>query len=247
MKKTGWMLLWLVLGNAYAGPGLQMAGVVVDENQQARPGVRVGLIRADLDEQMEFPPGDPPDWDRMTDGRVWSQRTNPDGEFRFAGLDIGKYRLTVMADPLPGEMEYAVIDVDLAEGSISNVCLLPGSIPRHVLRGILRSSRTGEPIQADLSVMPSELEVTPGSTSWMLESVRMVQAGSDGRFVKPGLVAGRYMVRVSALDEAVHGRSEIGFPIRVDGDGVATIDCHYSAYLAEAGLDVRLDPADGAP
>jgi hypothetical protein len=244
MKKVCWMLVWLALANAYAGSDLHIAGVVIDEDNLARPDVQVGLIRADLEDPMELPAGDPPDWDQMLAGQAWSQPTNRDGEFMFTGLHSGKYKLTVMGDAPAGGMEYAIADVELAGESIPNVCLMPGVISRHVLLGILRSFRTGESIQADVEVTPYDLEVTPGSVSWMLESTRKVRSGPEGEFVKTGLPAGGYMVRLSGMDEVVHRRSAIGFNIRMDDAGVVSIEGHYREYLAEMGFDLRFEGAE---
>jgi hypothetical protein len=244
MMKVGWLLAWLALGNAGLGSDLHIAGVVIDEDNLARPDVRVGLFKADADEQMDIPQGDPPDWDQIIEGRGWWQQTNRDGEFLFTGLHRGNYLLSVMEDPPAGGMEYAMIDIELAEGSVSNVCLLPGVISRHVLRGILRSSRTGEPIQAEVSLMPDDLEVTPGSVTWMLETIQPVQTGPEGGFVKAGMPAGSYSIRLSGLDEVVYGRTEIGLNIRVDDAGAVTIGPLYRAYLNEAGLDLRFEGAD---
>jgi len=240
------MLAWLVWGNACMGSGLHIAGAVVDQDRQARPGVKVGLVNADREDWIEIPAEDSPDWDKMIEDRGWWQPANRDGEFTFTGLHSGKYKLTVMEDPPAGGMEYAMIDLELGGESISNVCLLPGVIPRHVLRGVLRSSRTGEPIPADVEVTPQELEVTPGSISWMLESIKKVRTGPEGGFVKTGLPAGGYLVQVSGLDEAVHGRTEIGFNIRLDDAGAVIIGPLYRAYLNEAGLDLRFEGADAA-
>ena len=244
MKKVGWMLVWLVAGNASAGAGLQVAGVVIDEDHYARPGVKVALMKADQDDWMEIPPGDSPDWDKMIEGRGWWQQTNREGEFRFTGLHSGKYKLTVMGDPPVGGMEYAMVDFELAGESISNVCLVPGVIPRHVLRGVLRSARTGGPVPADVEVTPQELDVTPGSVSWMLEVIQRVRTGPEGGFVKPGLPAGSYSIRLGGLDEEVYGRAEIGFNIRVDDAGAVTIGPHDRAYLEEAGLDLQNEGAE---
>lgn len=244
MKKVCWMLVWLALGNASAGSDLYISGVVIDGDNLARPDVMVGLLKTDMDEQMEIPVGDPPDWDKMIEGRGWWRKTNRDGEFVFTGLTGGKYLLNVVEEPSPGGTEYAMLDFELADGSISNVCLLPGVIPRHVLRGILRSFRTGESIQADVDVTPYDLEVTPGSVSWMLESTRKVRTGPEGEFVKTGLPAGGYMVRLSGMDEAVHGRSAIGFNIRMDDAGTVSIEGHYREYLAGMGVDLRFEGED---
>ena len=246
MKKVGWMLVWLAAGNVSAGAGLQVGGVVIDEDHYARPGVTVALMKADQDDWLEIPPGDSPDWDKMIEGRGWWQQTNRDGEFVFTGLHSGNYKLTVMGDPLPGSMEYAVIDFELAGESISNVCLVPGVIPRHVLRGVLRSAQTGGPVPADVEVTPQGLEVTPGSASWMLEVIQRVRTGPEGGFVKTGLPAGRYLLSLTGLDEAVYGRSEIGLKVQVDDAGVVTMGPLYRANLNEAGLDLRFEGAEAA-
>lgn len=244
MKKVCWMLAWLVAGNASAGAGLQVAGVLIDEDHYARPGVKVALMKVDQDDGMEIPAEDFPDWDHMIEGRGWWQQTNRDGEFVFTGLHSGNYKLTVMGDPPVGGMEYAMVDFELAGESISNVCLVPGVIPRHVLRGVLRSARTGGPVPADVEVTPQGLDVTPGSASWMLEVIQRVRTGPEGGFVKTGLPAGRYLLSLSGLDEAVHGRSEIGLGIRLDDGGCVTTGSLDRERLKEAGLDLRFERTD---
>jgi hypothetical protein len=97
-----------------------------------------------------------------------------------------------------------------------------------------------------VEVTPQGLEVTPGSASWMLEVIQRVRTGPEGGFVKTGLPAGRYLLSLTGLDEAVYGRSEIGLKVQVDDAGVVTMGPLYRANLNEAGLDLRFEGAEAA-
>jgi RNA polymerase sigma factor (sigma-70 family) len=180
-------------------PAMAIAGKVVDEAGHPVPGAEIeeeipeGMSRKGKARIRQLR-------EEWIDGRILVGRpkaaSGPDGTFRLASLEPGRYLLTARKEEFLGAEAYGVpagardVILTLSRGSVLRGRVLdPEKRPLASARVTVEPEGTGEVHRFILD----DIEPSPG------ESARpRAQTGKDGRFEIGGLSAGRFELRTTA-------------------------------------------------
>jgi len=221
------------------GVDFVVSGHLVNTDQHPVPNQRIVLMKQPALEDSTTPI-EPDDFMRMADEMTAMSISDHEGAFLFTGVNTGKYIVAVLSlSNVVDAPQYSVVSLEVVNCSLTNILLTSSIIDFHSIYGVVKSTSSGKPIKAELLFSPDNPGSVPGSVPLQLDLLQSVSTDDNGVFTKSNMPSGTYTVMLKSLDNAISGRSTLGFKIAVGGSE-EPINENYQRYLKDIGLDIMI-------